>query len=214
MLIDDTGTMITRFFLPHSEPYFAHLAEMAIKVKHGGELFETMFSDFKNREKYSEKIKEIEVECDTIVDRIIDSLNSTYITPIDREDIHLLVTALDDVIDYINGLARKMEIYGVKKVRPEAEELASLLSRCTNELSEAFSLLESKQEIGSHAKIIDRLEKQADTVYQDAVKHLFKKEKDPIEVVRWNTLFEALEDAVDRCKDLAGTLTSVVVKNK
>ncbi|EHQ07058.1 MAG: DUF47 domain-containing protein [Leptonema illini] len=202
------------FFLPRSEPYFAHLAEMAGKVQMGGELFQEMFVDFKNRESYSERIKEIEVECDRIADRILENLNTTFITPIDREDIHMLVTELDDVIDFINGLARKMEIYGVKKIRPEAARLSAILARCTAELAGAFALLEKKQDIAGHARTVDRLEKEADQIYQDAVRQLFKKEKDPIEVVRWNAIFEALEDSVDRCKDLGGTLTSVVVKNK
>lgn len=180
----------------------------------GGELFQEMFVDFKNRESYSERIKEIEVECDRIADRILENLNTTFITPIDREDIHMLVTELDDVIDFINGLARKMEIYGVKKIRPEAARLSAILARCTAELAGAFALLEKKQDIAGHARTVDRLEKEADQIYQDAVRQLFKKEKDPIEVVRWNAIFEALEDSVDRCKDLGGTLTSVVVKNK
>ncbi len=202
------------FFLPRSEPYFAHLTEMAHKVQMGGELFQEMFADFKNRESYSERIKQVEVECDRIADTIVEKLNSTFITPIDREDIHMLVVELDDVIDLINGLARKMEIYGVKKVRPDASRLADILARCTAELAGAFVLLEKKQDIAGHARTVDRLEKEADQVYQDAIRQLFKKEKDPVEVVRWHAIFEALEDAVDRCKDLGGTLTSVVVKNK
>jgi len=202
------------FFLPRSEPYFAYLSDMARKVQYGGELFQQMFGDFKNHADYSERIKEVEVECDRIVDSILESLNTTFITPIDREDIYALVTELDDVIDFINGLARKMEIYGVKKIRPEAVDLARILASCTAELAGAFALLEKKQDIAGHARTVDRLEKEADQVYQEAVRQLFKKEKDPIEVIRWNTLFEALEDAVDRCKDLGGTLTTVVVKNK
>ncbi len=201
-------------FLPRTEPYFARLAEMAGKVQKGGTLFQEMFVDFKNRESYTDRIKEIEVECDRIADHLLDRLNSTFITPIDREDIHLLVTELDDVIDFLNGLARKMEIYGVKKPRPEAVQLSGILARCTAELAGAFALLEKKQDIAGHGRAIDRLEKEADQVYQDAVRHLFQKEKDPIEVVRWNSIFEALEEAVDRCKDLGETLTSVVVKNK
>lgn len=201
-------------FLPRSEPCLAHLAEMAGRVQMGGELFQEMFVDFKNRERYSERIKEIEVECDRIADRILENLNTTFITSIDRKDIRMLVAKLDEVIDFINGLALKMELYGVKKIRPEAARLSAILARCTAEVAGVFVLFKKKQDIAGHARIVDRLEKEADQIYQNALRQLFKKEKDPIEVVRWNAIFEGLEDSVDRCNDLTGTLTSIVVKNR
>lgn len=205
--------MLSRF-LPKSEPYFSRLAEMAARVQAGGELFEKLFHDFKNRHDYADRIKAVEVECDRLGDAILEKLNTTFITPIDREDIHALVQELDDVIDLINGLARRLDMYGVKKIHPQAAKLACILTRCTVEMAGAFSHLEKKQDVSGQVRTIDRLEKEADQLYQEAIRELFQKEKNPIEVVRWSAIFDALEDAVDRCKTLGGTLTAVVVKNK
>src|SRR6266481_9857049 len=96
----------------------------------------------------AEQIKGIEVHCDELAAKITQKLNSTFITPIDREDIYLLVTELDDVIDMINDLARRLEIYGVTTPRPEASEIASLLGKATEEIEVAFGMLEQHEALG------------------------------------------------------------------
>ncbi|HEX8091951.1 MAG TPA: DUF47 family protein, partial [Blastocatellia bacterium] len=146
--------------------------------------------------------------------KITQKLNSSFITPIDREDIYLLVTELDDVIDMINDLARRLEIYGVAKPRPDAVELAKLLAGATVEIADVFALLEHQQDIGEHTRTISQLEKRADSLYSDALRRLFKEEKDPIEVIKWMSIYEELENSIDRCKDVAEALEAVVVKNK
>src|ERR1700704_2989715 len=142
------------------------LNQLAAQVKLGGALFVRIFEDYQNHAQYAEQIKGIEVHCDELAAKITQKLNSTFITPIDREDIYLLVTELDDVIDMINDLARRLEIYGVSKPRP------------------------------------------------DAIRRLFREEKDPIEVIKWMSIYEELENSIDRCKDVAEALEAVVVKNK
>lgn len=200
--------------LPRDEKYFAMLNQLATQVKQGGELFVKIFDDYEHHPQYAEQIKGIEVSCDDLSAKIVQKLNSTFITPIDREDIYLLVTELDDVIDMINDLARRLEIYSVTSPRPDAAEIASLLGQATEEIEAAFSMLEQHEALGEHTGMISQLEKRADTLYRDAIRRLFREEKDPIEVIKWMSIYEELENSIDRCKDVAEALEAVVVKNK
>lgn len=200
--------------LPREEKYFQMLSELASQVQKGGELFVRIFDDFRGHAQYAEKIKEIEVSCDQLGAKITQKLNSTFITPIDREDIFLLVTELDDVIDMITGLARRFEIYSIGSPRPDAAEMARLLGRATEELEKAFAMLARHEGIGEHSQTISQIEKRADALYTDAIRRLFKEEKDPMEVIKWMSVYEELENSIDRCKDVAKALEAVVVKNK
>jgi predicted phosphate transport protein (TIGR00153 family) len=200
--------------IPREEKYFTMLNELASKVREGGEVFAKIFKDFSNHAQYAEQIKQIEVECDEIAAKITQKLNSSFITPIDREDIYLLVTELDDVIDMINDLARRLEIYNITSLKPDAAEVANLLSRSTVEIQDVFGLLERSQGVGEHCRNINQLEKRADSLYRDAIRRLFREEKDPIEIIKWMSLYEELENTIDRCKDVAEVLEAVVVKNK
>ena len=200
--------------IPKEEKYFSMLSELASQVKQGGEIFVKIFQDYGNHAKYADEIKAIELSCDDVAAKITQKLNSSFITPFDREDIYLLVTELDDVIDMINNLARRLEIYGVAQPRPDAAEIASLLGRATVEIADVFVLFEQQKGIGEHCRTISQLEKRADSLYRDAIRRLFKEEKDPIEVIKWMSIYEKLESSIDRCKDLAEALEAVVVKNK
>jgi hypothetical protein len=200
--------------VPREEKYFGMLNQLAAEVKQGGKLFVRLFEDYENRAQYAEQIKGIELKCDDLAAKITQRLNSTFITPIDREDIYLLVTELDDVIDMINDLARRLDIYAVTSPRPDGAEIASLLGRATEEIESAFARLERHQGLGEHAATISQLEKRADSLYSDAVRRLFREERDPIEIIKWMSIYEELENSIDRCKDVAEALEAVVVKNK
>ena len=203
-----------RTLLPKDEKYFSLLTKMAARVIDGGKLFTQIFDDYANHAEYAEKIKMVEVDCDSIAASITQKLNSTFITPIDREDIYLLVTELDDVIDMINGLARRFDIYGVQAPRVEAKEIAGLLLQAIQEIHGAFILMEKDKTVGEHCKTINQIEKQADHLYREAIRKLFVNREDPLEVIRWMAIYDGLEDSVDRCKDVAEALEAVLVKNK
>jgi predicted phosphate transport protein (TIGR00153 family) len=190
------------------------LNELAAAVSRGGDLFVKVFTDYQNHARYADQIKEVELECDTLAAKITQKLNSSFITPIDREDIYELVTELDDVIDLMNDLARRFDIYCVSEPRPEARQVADLLGQATKELHGAFAMLERGQGVGEHCRTIARLEKNADSIYRDAVRRLFAEEKDPIEIIKWMAIFEELENSIDRCKDVGEVLEAVIVKNK
>src|ERR1044071_8110355 len=200
--------------VPREEKYFAMLSQLAAKVREGGEIFIRIFQDFSNRVVYADQIKQIERACDDLGAKIFQKLNSSFITPIDREDVYLLVTELDDVIDMMNDLARRFDIYSVTKLREDATEIARVLGSATSEIADVFALLEEQQGLGEHTRTISQLEKRADSLYRDAVRRLFKEERDPIEVIKWMFIYEELENSIDRCKDVAEALEAVVVKNK
>jgi predicted phosphate transport protein (TIGR00153 family) len=187
---------------------------MAGQVSRGGSLFVKLFQDYANHITYAEQIKEIEVECDHLAQTITGRLNSSFITPIHREDIYLLVTELDDVIDMLTDLARRFDIYGVAGHRPDSVEIAGLLKAATAEIGEAFKLFEHHKNFADNCSNIRQIEKEADSKYNAAVRLLFKEETNPIEVVKWMSLYEELENPIDRCKDVAEALEAVLVKNK
>jgi|SRR5436853_6141819 len=200
--------------IPREEKYFSMLSQLASQVKQGGEIFAKIFKDYQHLARYAEEIKAVEVSCDELGAKITQKLNSSFITPIDREDIFLLVTELDDVIDMITDLARRLDIYSVSEPRPDAIEIAAVLCRATSELADVFALLKDQQGVGEHLRNINQLEKRGDALYREAIRRLFKEEKDPIEVIKWMSIFEEMENSIDRCKDVAEALEAVVVKNK
>jgi predicted phosphate transport protein (TIGR00153 family) len=200
--------------IPREEKYFAMLSQLAAQVSRGGNIFVKIFSDYQNHLRYAEEIKGIEVSCDGLSAKIIQKLNSTFITPIDREDIYLLVNELDDVIDMINDLARRFEILNVSGPRPDSIEIATLLGKATEGVETAFSMLERHELLGEQIALISQIEKQADALYSDAIRRLFREEKDPIEIIKWMSIYEELENSIDRCKDVSEALEAVVVKNK
>ncbi len=200
--------------IPKDEKYFTLLHDMAIKVKEGSGIFVKLFQDYGNRVQYAEQIKTVEVACDEIAADITKKLNSSFITPLDREDIFLLVKELDDVIDLINALARRFEVYDITASKPDVAEMADILNKATGEVAEAFRLLEKHEGMGRHLLNIKELEQRADVLYSDGLRRLFKEEKDPIAVIKWMSIYEEMEACIDRCKDVADELEAVVVKNK
>jgi predicted phosphate transport protein (TIGR00153 family) len=200
--------------IPKDEKYFTLLHNMALKVKEGGDIFVKLFQDYGHRAQYSEQIKTVEVACDDIAAYITQKLNSSFITPLDREDIFLLVKELDDVVDMINDLARRLDIYDVPVLKPNVAEIADLISKSTGEIAEAFRLFEKHESMKEHLEAITQLERRGDVLYNEGLRTLFREEKDPIALIKWMSIYEEIENCLDRCKDVAEALEAVVVKNK
>lgn len=199
--------------IPRDEKFFSMMNQLVGDVRKGADLFMRMFDDFSKNASYAEQIKEVEVECDTKSAAIINRLNSTFITPIDREDIYTLATELDDIMDTINDMARLTVLYGVQKTTPAAVSLARTLMDSVVELERAFAVLESRKGIREHIERIKELEEDGDRASQGAVQRLFTEEKDPIEVIKWLKIYERMEAAIDRCKDVAKVLEGIIMKN-
>jgi len=200
-------------FIPREEKYFTLLSDFIGKVRSGAALFVDLLADYDNRAGYAERIKAVEEECDVLAANIVGKLNTSFITPIDREDIYLLTTRADDIIDEINGLARRLEIVHAVPLRPDVPEIARILADALVEVEAAFEQMKAHNGVTEHSQRVRRLEKRADVLYADALHRLFTGEPNAIEVVKWVSIYEQLEDAIDRCKHLAESLESVVVKH-
>jgi predicted phosphate transport protein (TIGR00153 family) len=200
-------------FIPRDEKYFAMLNQLVGEIRKGTDLFVRLFDDIGKNATYAEEIKKVEVECDRISASIVERLNSTFITPIDREDIYLLATELDDIMDMVNDMARLTVLYGVTKSTPHAVQLARTLMDSVVELEKTLALLESRKGVRDHIERIKALEEEGDRASQSAIQSLFADEKDPIEVIKWVKIYEEMEAGIDRCKDVAKVVESIVMKN-
>ena len=199
--------------IPRDAKYFGLLAGLIAKVHSGAVIFVSLFNDYDRRAEYAEQVKAIEEECDDLAGNIIARLNTTFITPIDREDIYLLTTEADNIIDRINGLARRLDITHAVPLRPDVPQIAAVLEEALTEVEAAFGKLEKRTGVADHCRKIRHLEKQGDLLYGDALRCLFTEESNALEVIKWVSIYEQLEDSIDRCKHLAETLEAVVVKH-
>src|SRR5262245_30091299 len=161
----------------------------------------------------ADEIKEVEHKCDFLTHGIIQRLNRTFVTPLDREDIHELARSLDDVMDAIDASAGLVRLYSLNRVRFGARELAQVITKSIEEIRLALKALGSHNDVVTHAVEINRLENEADRVHQESVRRLFDDERDPLLVIKWKETLDFLEAATDRCEDVANVLEGVVVKH-
>jgi predicted phosphate transport protein (TIGR00153 family) len=199
--------------IPREEKFYADFQALADELKIGAALLEEMLAPERPIWGKAEEIKEVEHKCDFLTHEIIQRLNRTFVTPLDREDIYGLARSLDDVMDAIDAAATLIRLYRLETVRFGARELATIVTACTNELRLGLDALELKRGVITHAIEINRLENEADRTHQDAVSRLFEEEQNPLAVMKWKEALDFLEDATDRCEDVANVLEGVVVKN-
>ena len=199
--------------LPRSEHFFTDFVGLAEEIRAGArELKQMMSSDPPDMSK-ADAIKEIEHKCDGRTRSIIDSVNRTFVTPLDREDIHAMAISLDDVMDAIDAAAAVTRLYKIPRVRPGARRLAEIICESTDRITEALAALEKRTGVLEIAARVNQLEREADRVHQDAIVALFDEERDPITVIKWKEIFDFLEAATDRCEDVGNLLEGIVVKH-
>ena len=199
--------------IPREEKFYSDFLALADELHRGAGLLEEMLAPDEPLWEKSEEIKEVEHACDTITHEIIQRLNRTFVTPIDREDIHELARSLDDVMDAIDASATLIKLYKLKTIRFGARELADTITACTKQVRFALEALEKNKGLITHAVEINRLENEADRIHQEAVGRLFQDEQDPLTVMKWKETLDFLEHATDRCEDVANVLEGVVVKH-
>jgi predicted phosphate transport protein (TIGR00153 family) len=175
------------------------------------ELFER-FDDLDARIK---RIHDIEHDNDELTHEIMSRLSQTFLTPIDREDIHALATSLDDVLDFLWAAGDRVQLFGVASTRPGAIKLARSLEASCEVVRHAFQELKRKKysAVLQDCIEINRLENDADLIFREAIGELFEHERDPILIIKWKEILEHIELATDRCEDVANTLESVVLKH-
>jgi uncharacterized protein len=210
--------LLIRKLLPKDDKFYQLLEESAGNLVKAGEALR-MLPKCKTREdrvRTAQVVKEIEHCGDAITHRIFSELNSTFVTPIDREDIHLLASALDDVTDQIDGVAARANLYRVPAVPDSMIDLIEVLNKSIAELSNGVRHLRNLNDqkgLGEIIKKVNDYENQADAIFDGAIADLFEKEKDPINVIKLKEIFVGLETATDKCEDAANVLEGLLIKH-
>lgn len=199
--------------IPREERFYDDFLAMAEHIREGAGLLAQLFEGTRVDTDRVQQIKDVEHKCDFLLHELMRRLNQTFVTPIDREDIHALGGALDDVMDTIDEAAALLVTYRIETLRPGAAKLAMVIRQQADELHEAISRLEKKTGVLEKCVEINHLEHEADSIHQQIVGALFDEEKDPIVILKWKEIFDLLEDATDRAEDVANQLENIVVKH-
>lgn len=188
-------------------------ADLCVKGAHEMVALMTNFDDLEMR---THAIEGIEKEADKITYATVDMLHKTFITPIDRDDIHKLITRMDDILDLMEDAAQTVSLYDLKAVTPEAKRLAELSLACCEKVQAAVALLhnmDNSQKIVAICEEIDRLESDADHVMRAAMSKLFRDEPDVRNLIKLKAIYEILETVTDRCEDVANIIEGIIVEN-
>jgi uncharacterized protein len=202
--------------LPHDASFFTLFEHQGQKTVEGCRAFLEMVERPTDLEARAERVKQIEHECDDITHAVVEGLHRTFITPIDRNDIHRLITKMDDIMDMVEAAADRLALYELPKMTQEVGDLARcLVSSAEHVLGAVSSIrnLRKPNEILQHCIEINRLENVADSILRGALVRLFREEKDPIAIIKWKEIYETLESATDRCEDVANIIEGVVLEN-
>ena len=199
--------------IPVEEKFYDDFEALAAEICKGARVLEAMLAPDRPIYEKAEEIKQIEHRCDVLTHEIFQRLDRTFVTPLDREDIHALARSLDDVMDAIDASASVCKIYQIGQVRSSARDLARIISESAEQVLHGLRALEKRDGVLACCIEINRLENEADSAHQDALMKLFEEEKDPITVIKWKEILDFLEIATDRCEDVADVLESVVVKH-
>jgi predicted phosphate transport protein (TIGR00153 family) len=203
-------------FLPRDEKFYDFFEKCAQQAVQGAVQLDELLRNFSDVRVKAKQIKDIEHEGDLITHDTIESLNRTFITPFDREDIHDLITSLDDVLDYIEACAERLFLFKIDKATEEAILISGILVKAVKQLEQAVCQLRRLKDADSilkHCAEIDRLENEGDYLNRAAVAKLFETDNNPLEVIKWKEIYETMENAIDRCEDVANVLEGIALKN-
>jgi predicted phosphate transport protein (TIGR00153 family) len=199
--------------IPREERFYTDFQALADELQRGARMLEEMLAPPHPIWDKADELKEVEHKCDFLTHEIIQRLNRTFVTPLDREDIYGLARSLDDVMDAIDASGAMVRLYRLDTVRFGARELARIITASTEQVRLALEGMEKRKGVITYSVEINRLENEADRVHQQAVSRLFDDEHDPIVVIKWKETLDFLEAATDRCEDVANLLEGVIVKH-
>lgn len=209
---------LLQFFVPQGKKFFTMFE------KASGNLFQISkvlveavnTSSPEKRKEFIKEIERLEHVGDGVAHEIFSELSANFITPFDREDIHELVSSLDDIVDFIHGSAKRIELYKVTEITPAMVKLAELILQSAEELHKAVTGLREMKHINKIKEAcvkINSIENHADDIFDMAIAALFEEEKDAIKIIKMKEILSALETATDKCEDAANVIESIVVKN-
>ncbi len=198
--------------IPRDEKFYDLFRSQAECIHDAAQILVTLFEDFRDVEKRVTEIKFVEHRGDQLTHEVMKKLNQTFITPFDREDIHALCSALDDVLDLIDGASARLAIYQITAMTPGAVQLAKVILHGSEIIVKAISELHKPENILTYCDQLTQLEKDADRIKGECVARLFHNSSSPFDVIKWKEIYEVLEATTDKCEDVADVLESVVLK--
>ncbi len=199
--------------LPREESFYDLFEKAAANLSEGARLLAKLLTDFHDPEAAHSEIRQREHEGDEITHQIIRALNTTFVTPFDREDIHHLASNIDDILDAIEAVSDLLVLHRIENVLPEMRQLAEVLSRAADQVQQAMSQIRGFSGLDKYWVEINRLENEGDRVYRKTVAKLFSGEYKAMDVLKWKDLVDQLEAGIDGCEDVANTLESIVLKH-
>ena len=199
--------------VPEERVFFTYFRDDAANMADAAVALHTMVRTFANVRMQAEHIKTLEANGDTITKRIFTKLNRTFITPLEREDIIALGSIMDDVVDQIEEIAAMLLLYNVRQPTVYLLEGSALLVKATAQLKDAIDHLEPLKDLQSYWEEVHRLENEADALYRNAIAELFLPGSDALEALKWKSLYDLMEQAADKCEDVANIIENVVLKN-
>jgi len=202
--------------MPHEGRFFEFFSEHATLIFQGATELEAMMRDASQSETRSRNIKTIENKADTVTHQTIQLLHHTFVTPIDRDQIHMLITRMDDILDLMEDVSQSVFLYDLRLIPDEAMRLAQICVTCAERVKAAVDLLGNMGNADKIMKIcmeIDRYETDADRVLRSALAKLFRQETDTRELIKLKGIYESLEAVTDRCEDVANIVEGIVLEN-
>ncbi|MCA1728727.1 MAG: DUF47 family protein [Actinobacteria bacterium] len=210
-LLGKNGKALT--LIPREQRFYDLFEQQAATIVHAADLLEQALAEVANLPKRQLEIKDQEHLGDETTHEIVRALNQTFVTPFDREDIYELAAGLDDILDYIDEVADTINLYGISTIPRPARELAELLTQAVAQLEQAISRLRFGKKGSEHVIEVHRLEDLGDSTSRRAIAELFSGEYPLLEVIKLKDLYSLLEDALDRCEDVANVLEGIAIKN-
>jgi predicted phosphate transport protein (TIGR00153 family) len=210
------GTTRTMKFIPVEVKFSDHFEELVEKIEEGGILFTDILNDYRGSETKISRLKEIEREADVIAYGIYQKLHKTFITPMDREDIYALANKLDTILDLIESSATRMSLFKMKGPNPDIKDLALILNKSIGLVKKVIYAMRQRKKnvrmIQDTCIEINTLENEGDYVLRQATAHLFEREDDAIELVKWKEILERIEEATDMCEDVSNIIEGMILK--
>ena len=205
---------LSQLLVSKGRQFFDLFEEAGGNIVRAADLLDQLLRSFPDRrEELTRDILICEQEGDRITHDIIRRLNETFVTPIDREDIYALASALDDIVDYTEEAADYLGLYKIEAPMEQAQRLAHVLLQASRSIAEAMPRLRSFEDISHYTVEINRLENDGDRITREAMASLFDNGIDPMVVIRWKDIYERLENAIDATEHVANILEGIVIKN-
>ncbi len=198
-------------FIPREEKFFELFVDDARNVLDGARILDQFFRSYDERERLASQLREAEHRGDVLSHDIGQKLATTFVTPFDRDDIHQLISRLDDIIDFIEEVADTCVLYGIERPTRAAAEQAAIIVKQCEELVRALEKLHSFKDVQAHWIEIHRLENEGDRIGRNAVAELFNNGTDPVDIIKWKDVYGLLEEAIDASEDVANVIERIVV---